>query len=118
MIVELESSLIDRAAVLERVGGDEALLREIIEIFLAEYPPLVADIRSSVERQDAAALERSAHTLKGSVSNFGARSATEAALDLELMGRRKALHLAPRVVETLKGELDALHSVLVRLQTS
>jgi two-component system, sensor histidine kinase and response regulator len=113
-----ELPFVDRAAVLERVGGDEALLSEIIEIFLDEYPWLVAEIGSSVERHDAGALERSAHALKGSVSNFGAPSATQAAFDLELMGRRNDLDLAPVVIETLKSELFALHSALTRLQTN
>ena len=110
-----EVPIVDRAAVLDRVGGDEHLLREIIEIFLEEYPALIAEIGSSVERHDAHALERSAHTLKGSIANFGARSATQAALDLELMGRRKDLRLAPAVIATLKSELQALHSALIHL---
>jgi HPt (histidine-containing phosphotransfer) domain-containing protein len=113
-----ETPVIDRGAILERVGGDEVLLREIITIFLDEYPALVADIGSSVERKDARALERSAHALKGSVSNFGARSATQAALDLEIMGRRNDLRRAAAVIETLKSELTSLHSALAHLRTN
>src|SRR5829696_8848101 len=89
------ASIIDLDAVLERVGGDGELLREIIGIFLQEYPTLVANIGSSAENRDGRALERSAHTLKGSVSNFSARWATQAAGDLELIGRRNDFHLAP-----------------------
>lgn len=113
-----EGAVIDIDAVLERVGGDQELLREIIGIFLEEYPTLFADIGSSVEKCDGRALEHSAHTLKGSVSNFGARSATQAAHDLELMGRRNDFQLAPGTVEMLKGELAVLHSALSRLQAS
>ena len=113
-----EGAIIDLDAVLERVGGDEGLLREIIDIFLEEYPGIFANIGSSVEKRDALALERSAHTLKGSVSNFGARSATQAAHDLELMGRRNDFQTAPGTVEMLKCELAALHSALSSLQAS
>jgi two-component system, sensor histidine kinase and response regulator len=113
-----QASMIDIAAVLERVGGDDGLLREIIDIFLEEYPGLIGDIGSSVEQRDGQALERSAHTLKGSVSNFGARAAAQAAHDLEIMGRHSDFDAAPIVVETLKSELTALHSALVRLQAS
>jgi two-component system, sensor histidine kinase and response regulator len=112
------TSIVDRADVLERVGGDEELLREIIGIFLEEYPSLVAGIRNAVEKQDARALERSAHNLKGCVSNFGAPSATQAALDLELMGRKGEIHRARAVVQILELELIALHSALNDLQAS
>ncbi len=113
-----ERSIIDLPAVLDRVGGDEELLHEIIEIFFEEYPTLVADISSAIDKHDWRVLERSAHTLKGSVSNFGAQSATQAAHDLELIARRKDLHLASGTIEMLKGELVALHSALMRLQAS
>jgi two-component system, sensor histidine kinase and response regulator len=113
-----DASIIDLQAVLERVGGDGELLHEIIAIFLDEYPRLLAGIGSSLESRDARALERSAHTIKGSVSNFGARSATQAAQDLELIGRRSDFDCAPGAVETLKSELEALHSALTRLQVS
>jgi two-component system, sensor histidine kinase and response regulator len=109
---------VDRDAVLDRVGGDEALLREIVGIFLDEYPSLVAEIRASVERQDAHALECAAHALKGSVSNFGAPSVAHAAFELELMGRRNELQLATDVFETLTSELIALHSALTHLATN
>jgi two-component system sensor histidine kinase/response regulator len=110
------ASIVDRNDVLERVGGDEELLHEIIGIFLEEYPSLIAGIRSAVEKQDARSLERSAHNLKGSVCNFGARSATQAALELELMGRKGETHSAGPVVEALELELISLHNALNDLQ--
>jgi two-component system sensor histidine kinase/response regulator len=112
-----DTSVVDRAAVLDRVGGDEELLSEIIDIFLEECPSLVAAIRDAVRKQDARALERSAHSLKGSVSNFGAASATQAALDLELMGRRGEVQRAAATVELLELELLSLSAVLRQLQT-
>jgi HPt (histidine-containing phosphotransfer) domain-containing protein len=111
-------SIIDRATVLERVGGDEGLLRDIIDIFLEEYPSLVDAICTSVEKQDGKALERSAHNLKGSVSNFGARFAVQAAYDLELMGRRSEFIAARGAIETLTSELAALRSALAELSAN
>ena len=116
-LAKCEIPVVDRAAVLDRVGGDEELLREIIDIFLEEYPSLVAGIRDAVEKKDAGALERSAHNLKGSVSNFGAESATRAAADLELMGRKGEIQRAPVVVEVLELELVSLHNALNNLQS-
>jgi two-component system sensor histidine kinase/response regulator len=109
-------SMIDRVAVLERVGGDEQLLAEIIGIFLEEYPVLLSEIGSSIESHDARRLERSAHALKGSVANFGARCATQAAFDLEVMGRLNELQFAAHVLETLRIELASLHRALAHLR--
>ena len=70
---------IDRQVALSRVGGDAELLKEIAQLFIDDYPRAMADIRQAADRGDAKSLERSAHGLKGSVANFGAPSAVEAA---------------------------------------
>jgi HPt (histidine-containing phosphotransfer) domain-containing protein len=105
-------SPLDRDAVLERVGGDESLLKEITEIFLSEYPMLLEEIREAIQRDDAAKLERSAHTLKGSVSNFGAAGATDAAYQLELLGRRRRMEEAPEALRALELHFSALAPAL------
>ncbi len=107
--------LLDRSIALERVGGDEELLREIAGLFLAEYPTLLRDIRVALEKADAEALERSAHSLKGAVSNFEARRAFEAAFRLETMGRTKNLDRAPAALTELEEVLRALHPELISL---
>jgi two-component system, sensor histidine kinase and response regulator len=82
---------LNRALALERVGGDEELLREIAGLFLEDYPSLITKIEEAVAKQDAHNLERAAHSLKGSVANFGSDAAYQAALDLEQIGRSKNL---------------------------
>ncbi len=58
------------AAALERAGGDEGVLREVVRIFLDTSPGQLVEIRLALERRDAPALQRAAHTLKGSVGIF------------------------------------------------
>lgn len=107
--------LIDRAAVLDRVGGDTDLLRDITAIFLSEYPALVHEIREAVMASDAKRLERAAHSLKGSVSNFGAQAATQAAYQLEVIGRRGELQEAGMALKELLEEFEQLEPVLESL---
>src|SRR5882762_4989073 len=90
--VEEQLQQLDEALALSRVGGDADLLREVIELFLDDYPQTLENIRSAVAAQDPTALEHQAHSLKGSVSTFGARRAFEAALALEKLGRSKDLN--------------------------
>lgn len=108
-------STLDREAVLDRVGGDESLLREIAEIFLSEYPGLIDGIRDAITRKDAHTLEHCAHTLKGSVSNFGADAATNAAYQLEMLARRKNLEEAPAALRALELHFASLEPALQSL---
>ena len=77
---------LDLSAALSRVGGDEELLKEIAEIFLDQCPEALHDVRAAVEANDHEALQHAAHSLKGSVGNFGAQQAFEAAYRLEQNG--------------------------------
>jgi HPt (histidine-containing phosphotransfer) domain-containing protein len=107
--------VLDREAALDRMGGDQELLKEIALLFLGDYPKLIEKLRQAVEQSDAVELERAAHALKGSVANFSARTAVKAALTLEEMGRsgnlagaREALATLESVFEALRPELQAL----------
>ena len=70
----------DRAAALEGLDGDEELLQDLAAVFLEDSPRLMAAVRQAVAEGDPGRLERAAHSLKGSVANFGARAASEAAM--------------------------------------
>jgi HPt (histidine-containing phosphotransfer) domain-containing protein len=107
-----QAAVIDRTALLDRVGGDVDLLREITNIFLAEYPALIGDIQEAVASRDARKLERAAHSLKGSVANFGAQGAVDASYRLETIGRRGLLEEAPDALATLLMDFQRLHPVL------
>jgi signal transduction histidine kinase/DNA-binding response OmpR family regulator/HPt (histidine-containing phosphotransfer) domain-containing protein len=110
-----ESSVLDEAALLDRVGGDTQLLAQLVEVFLHDYPHLVEEIRKALEAQDARALERAAHTLKGSVANFAAQKAYETALQLERIGRSEELAGAASAFENLEREMARLTPALARV---
>ncbi|MBC8165713.1 MAG: Hpt domain-containing protein [Bryobacteraceae bacterium] len=107
-----DTDQLEISALLDRVGGDEELLREITGIFLEEYLVLISEIREAVETGDCVQLERSAHSLKGSVSNFGAADATRAACDLEVMGRSKQMSDTRRALRVLEDEFASLAPAL------
>jgi HPt (histidine-containing phosphotransfer) domain-containing protein len=97
------------------VGGDAQLLGELASMFLAESPRWLADVRDAVAAGDAGKLKRSAHTIKGAVSTFGARQAFEAAGRLEVMGREGNLGEAGPACRDLEDALARLHPALVAL---
>ena len=106
---------LNSAVALERLGGDEELLREVARLFLDEYPALLVEIREAVAARDANALQRAAHTLKGSVSNFGADAAYNAAFVLEMMGRTRDLTNVERGLAELDEALQYIHPALLEL---
>jgi two-component system sensor histidine kinase/response regulator len=105
----------DRAVALSRVGGDAELLKEIAILFLDDYPKSLTELHEAVHAGDARRLERSAHGLKGSVSNFGARPAVDAAMQLEIMGRAQKMVEVEQVLHTLELALAALRPELESL---
>jgi two-component system sensor histidine kinase/response regulator len=115
MSAELVGTGVDREVALSRVGGDVELLREIAGLFLEDYPKVMADLREAVAKSDAKAVERTAHALKGSVANFGAQAAVDAALSLETMGRAQQLGKVVEVLQTLEQALAALRPALESL---
>jgi two-component system sensor histidine kinase/response regulator len=115
--VEEQLHRLDESVALSRVGGDVELLREVIGLFLDDYPQSLDMIRDAVARGDQSSLERHAHSLKGSVSTFGAEEAFEAALALEKQGRtgdlaqaQDGLHRLEHALATLRPELEALQT--------
>jgi HPt (histidine-containing phosphotransfer) domain-containing protein len=70
-------SALDLQDLVDRLGGDREATAELIDIFLADAPALVAEIRDA--KDDLVRLRRAAHTLKGATGNMGARRACEAA---------------------------------------
>ncbi len=99
---------IDRSALLARVEGDATLLAEMTSLFLRDYPKYLSDIRVAIVRRDPKALESAAHGLKGSVSNFAARVAFEAALRLESIGHKGDWRDSEGALRFLEQEIENL----------
>jgi two-component system sensor histidine kinase/response regulator len=111
----VRESGLDRQFALSRVGGDVELLKEIAVVFLADYPNSLREIRAAIDSGDPILLERAAHSLKGSVANFGARDAVASALRLEQMGRARQMRDCAGAFQELDQALAALHPELAAL---
>jgi len=74
---------LDRAALLDSAGGDEALVREMIAVFVEDAPEILKAIRSAWEGGDRVALGRFAHGLKGASGYLHGTRLAAAAAKLE-----------------------------------
>lgn len=104
-IVEYENSL-------RRLGGDVGLFIEFTKIFMDDSPQLMQEIKSAVAEFNYEQLEKSAHALKGLMSNFGAKRGCELAAVLENAGRNRNGEGAREMLARLKEQYALLCSEL------
>ena len=103
-----DNSVIDWEVARKNTGNDAELLKSLIQIFLAEYPHMLAEIRQAIDTSDAGLLRRAAHTLKGSAAIFGAQPVIDAAMRLEMMGRENNFALAAQGLDRLEPRTSRL----------
>jgi PAS domain S-box-containing protein len=64
--------------------GDADFQRDVVQAFAATARAGIAEVRAALERGDAVALARAAHTIKGASASIQATAASQAAAALEL----------------------------------
>jgi CheY-like chemotaxis protein/HPt (histidine-containing phosphotransfer) domain-containing protein len=106
---------LDWGAALKAVGGDEDILRELAVVFLEASPRWLEELRAAVARGDAAGVRRMAHTIKGSLGQFGAAAAHEMAQRLETMGQGEDLAGAAEACAALTEEVGRVGPALAQL---
>ena len=99
---------LDRARMLEYLGGDEELMLEVVRLFLEDCPRRLAAIASAIEDRAADRLRAAAHALKGSAGNLGAAGLVGAAATLEQMGAAERLDQAPAAARRVASEASTL----------
>ena len=86
------------------VGHEPATIRSYLELFHQATGPLVADVGGAIQRRDAAAVARVAHTLRGSCGSIGALGMADVVGRLEDRSR--------------SGEWDAIEELYRHLEQS
>jgi two-component system sensor histidine kinase/response regulator len=109
------SEVIDWTGAFKHFEGDVELLKEIAEMFLEESPIIMGKIEDALRCGDSNALERAAHTVKGSVGNFAAKPAFQAAQRVEQIGRDGNMGEAQEAFRALEAELERLKPALAAL---
>jgi HPt (histidine-containing phosphotransfer) domain-containing protein len=99
---------------IERLGGDEELARQLVELFIGECPRMMAVVRDSVASGDADQVRRAAHAFKGSVGNFTDDAPMTTAFELEQAARDGSLDGAPALLARLELEVESFLAALHR----
>jgi HPt (histidine-containing phosphotransfer) domain-containing protein len=103
-------------ALLDGVGGDRKLLRELVRLFLEDTPKLIARVDRAIAAGDAGGLKEAAHALKGSVGNFDSGRVFASIRHLEMLGRENQLAEAGTAFAAAKAEIARLIHSLKKLR--
>ncbi|WP_425617019.1 response regulator [Anatilimnocola sp. NA78] len=106
-------SVVDWRVALEFCNGDAALLREIAEAFLEEWPKRTTEMRRAIDDSNFDLLHRCGHTIKGSLRYFGADAPFATALELENLGSKHSLEGAEAKWTRLQQQVQEAIPILV-----
>jgi signal transduction histidine kinase/CheY-like chemotaxis protein len=96
------------ADLIERLGGDEALARQLVTLFLAEYPKLLTALRDSFASGRADDVRRAAHAAKGCIANFVEGGPQATAYEIERLGAGGTLEGVAPLIARLEREVVAM----------
>jgi signal transduction histidine kinase/DNA-binding response OmpR family regulator len=94
---------------LEQDLGGAEVLRDVISTFLSGTPGLLTTLRDAAAQGDAAAIQRTAHTLKASSAMLGAHDLSGRCEELERLSRTESVQGAQSrvaVIEALYGAVE------------
>jgi HPt (histidine-containing phosphotransfer) domain-containing protein len=100
------------AELLKAFDNDWSFLKEVVEVFLNDYPLQIEALRRSVRSGETSAFRRAGHSLKGMLRNFHEETAAEKASALEKMGAAENLSGAASLIDALEQDLKQLEQEL------
>lgn len=103
-----KSGSFDPRALWDRVNGDVELLRELVGIFLEEYPGILDSIAKAIQQQSFDDIRKFSHKLKGSALQFSGGGVATLAANLERMGHERSSQDLEQTFFNLKRETAEL----------
>ena len=91
-----------------RVENDRELLREMVDLFRADFPRYLRELRAAVENGKTTEVSQTAHALKGMLGNLAATRAEAAAGRLEQLGRSERKEEFSKAMERFESETAEL----------
>jgi HPt (histidine-containing phosphotransfer) domain-containing protein len=98
----------DRETALKRLDGDATLLEEVAGMFVESVPEMLRRLEESTVAGNLAAVEFTAHALKGMGASLEARAFTAEARKMELQAHEKNIQGVRETLPDLERELTRL----------
>ena len=96
-------------------GDDDAFVKEICGIFVADTPNRLAELDAGLANNDVGGFVRAAHSIKGSAANIGATQLGAAAAQLETESKTTPLPGLTARIDAVKAEYARVEAELRKL---
>ena len=103
---------IDIDSVLERIGGDESFLQELLDIYIEDFMDKYPQLEQAITEGDFNSIREIGHSLKGASGNLSLTGLQETAYGIELSGKEENIEQAKLLLARLKEEFTKLKNVL------
>lgn len=108
----LAAFILDRAVILDRLGGDEGIYSIMVDMYQEDVEGNCTTLATALQNGDVALLYREAHTIKGLLATFSDASGAAAAHALEQKAKQGELAGAAEAVKQLQDRLREVSEVL------
>jgi len=95
-----------------RTNGKSELLARVINLYLVESPKLMQKLKRAAGASDAPEIARTAHSLKSSSANVGARVLSRYCEDIEASARRADTEEARKILAKIETEHGRVQTAL------
>jgi len=108
----VQTELMNYDEAIERLGGDEEFLVELLEELLNQLNTNLSEIKEAIENRDYRNLKLIAHSLKGASANLNVTRMAEHFLRLENLGAEGSVEGADELYHQVKIDRDELAELL------
>ncbi len=107
-----EECVFDRAELVRRLGCDDEVVTEVVELFMESLPQMYEDIRKKVEECDFNAAKAAAHSLKGAAANVAAKAVSSVSARIEKLAVEENIAQMSKELALLNNEINRLREYL------
>ncbi|HUG93926.1 MAG TPA: response regulator, partial [Planctomycetaceae bacterium] len=107
-VLRASASAFEISAALEVVGGNEELLKDVLQAFLEESPAAMRELDAALAAADGPAVSRAAHKINGQMRILGCDAARRTAFELEQLSGRGELSALAGLRDRLVSEVQAI----------
>ncbi|MCX5807509.1 MAG: response regulator [Proteobacteria bacterium] len=112
------NAVFDMDALMKRLGIDEKLVKEIMDVYLSDTPIQLSRLRECFEKGDIILIQRCAHSIKGASANFCVGTINKTAQDIELAAKQSNLEMIKPLIDTIENQFIELKDVLTEVKLS
>jgi len=108
----------DYSEAMQRVGGDFALLSQVLVIFLDEMPKMKATIRKNAEEGNSRLLWNESHKMKGAACHFGGAELVHILEEIEACAKKDDFPSAIGLLTSLAQAAERFKACVSQWQNS